>query len=180
MRTILLGLVILLVGSCATSGGPAKGSWRAGDRAYLAHGVWVGAAAWTPANFEDGEFVPANTAVRIVSIAAPCGVLETEGGRRIELCNDALESGVALDALLARMLGRRPVDVDDSDFAEDIAAGRLRLGMTREEVVLTRGWPSKRRTASLDAGVWEFAYNPWASRRIEFADGRVVAGRGVF
>ena len=73
------------------------------------------------------------------------------------------------------MLGAQPVDL--SQFSEDtqsaIRAGQPRRGMTKEEVLIARGFPPSHVTLSLDSDQWRFWQNRWNTIIVQFADGKV-------
>jgi hypothetical protein len=62
---------------------------------------------------------------------------------------------------------------------EAINDGRVERGMTREQVLMSLGYPPTHRTATTDLTVWTYWYNRWATYTVSFgADGRVQAISG--
>ena len=47
--------------------------------------------------------------------------------------------------------------------------------MTREQVILSLGYPATHRTASISAPEWTYWYNRWVTYKVEFDDKGVVA-----
>ena len=61
-----------------------------------------------------------------------------------------------------------------------IRDGRVERGMTREQVILSLGYPPTHRTPSTDASEWTYWYNHWVTYQVQFGpDGKVanVIGR---
>ncbi len=55
-----------------------------------------------------------------------------------------------------------------------IRDGRVERGMTREQVILSLGYPPTHRTASTDATTWVYWYNRWVTYNVQFGtDGQV-------
>ena len=55
-----------------------------------------------------------------------------------------------------------------------ITDGRVEQGMTREQVIMSLGYPPTHRTPSIDAPLWVYWYNRWVTFNVQFgADGLV-------
>jgi hypothetical protein len=55
-----------------------------------------------------------------------------------------------------------------------IKEGRVEQGMTRDQVIMSLGYPPAHRTPSLDAFEWTYWYNTWVTYRVQFGqDGKV-------
>ena len=69
--------------------------------------------------------------------------------------------------------------VDSARYNAFLRTGTLRLGMTKTQVLLTRGYPPGHETSSLDLPVWKY----WSSRFIIHSlafDGDILSkARGV-
>lgn len=62
---------------------------------------------------------------------------------------------------------------------EAIRDSRVEVGMTREEVLMSLGYPPTHRTPSLEASSWTYWYNRWVTYQVNFgADGRVTSVLG--
>ncbi len=67
-------------------------------------------------------------------------------------------------------LARFPRSVQDA-----IKDGRVEKGMTREQVVLSLGYPPTHRTPTLSAPTWTYWYNTWVTYQVVFDDAGVVS-----
>lgn len=62
---------------------------------------------------------------------------------------------------------------------EAIADGRVEKGMTRDQVLMSLGYPPTHRTASIEAPTWTYWYNRWVTYTVSFgSDGKVTAIAG--
>ena len=61
--------------------------------------------------------------------------------------------------------------------AHAIESGEVLKGMTKEQVLLARGYPPAHQTPSTDEDRWKFWSSRFVTEEIFFSNGRVVAGR---
>lgn len=54
--------------------------------------------------------------------------------------------------------------------------GRVEVGMTREQVLLSLGYPPTHRTASPDLTTWTYWYNRWLTYQVQFNGAGQVSG----
>lgn len=55
-----------------------------------------------------------------------------------------------------------------------ITDGRVEVGMTKEQVIMSLGYPPTHRTASTDLNTWTYWYNRWITYTVGFNDKGVV------
>jgi len=53
--------------------------------------------------------------------------------------------------------------------------GKVERGMTRDQVILSLGYPPADRTAALDGREWTYRYNRWVTYKVVFGDSGKVA-----
>lgn len=58
-------------------------------------------------------------------------------------------------------------------FAEAIRNGKIEKGMSREEVLMSWGYPVTARTPKLDNNTWIYLYEPFRSSRVIFVEQKV-------
>jgi hypothetical protein len=51
-----------------------------------------------------------------------------------------------------------------------ITDGRVERGMTRQQVIMSLGYPPTHRTASTDLNTWTYWYNRWVTYQVQFGD----------
>ncbi len=99
-----------------------------------------------------------------------------DSGRLIQIENVEDYSGQGIDGIYDRYFAESPVNLSgfgakDRNAIED---GEVMKGMTREEVLLARGYPPAHRTPSLDGELWTYWRNRFARQTVEFENGKVV------
>ena len=88
---------------------------------------------------------------------------------------------VNIQQLAARMLSVTPLDLSSlpSDLQASIRGGQLRLGMTKEQVIMTRGYPPAHATPSLELDRWTYWNSRVVKHTLAFEDGVLRRGRGL-
>ena len=93
------------------------------------------------------------------------GQLETT--QKIDLARRAEAAALETDPRIAFATFPKQVQ-------EAITDGRVERGMTKEQVIMSLGYPQTHRTASTDANTWIYWYNRWVTYQVQFgADGKV-------
>jgi hypothetical protein len=132
-------------------------------------------------NYMRGEFVPINTRVKLVSLAQREMVLELPSGQTVifEWVKDYTLRPLA--EIASELLGERPVPIEQlgGELATSVKSGELRLGMTKEQVLLTRGYPPRHRTPTLAENRWVYWSNRFVTLTLLFDDDILIEGRGI-
>ncbi len=148
---------------------------------YLAHNAWINPdGTLTAVNQQQtGRLISFGTELRIVSSKEGEIVVKIAGtNEMIKLVNDHAESFLPDQTAFARMLTK----ANKSSLAEGIAPetlakielGQVTVGMTKEEVILSQGFPMKGRTPHLDTTTWSFRLNDKTLRRVIYKNDKVV------
>jgi len=134
-------------------------------------------------NYWRGETVPINTKVVLESIGKKSFNLKfVDSGKTLKVENVEKHTKRSTAQLAKEMLSSQPTAIEKygKDMADAISSGTLRLGMTKTQVLLTRGYPPGHETPSLDAPVWKY----WSSRFVTHSlafDGDILKdGRGLY
>ena len=95
-------------------------------------------------------------------------------GQRIVIKNTEKYTQIEIDALMQRMFSEKKKSVGQHSAAVQNAINNCRIikGMTKNEVLIARGYPPAHATASLDGDTWQYWF-----RRLE--NGGVVFTNGV-
>ena len=64
-------------------------------------------------------------------------------------------------------------------FKEDIKAGNLRVGMTKKQVIQTRGYPPAHKTPTTKSNLWVYWSSRFVQLSVAFEDGKLARARGV-
>ena len=133
-------------------------------------------------NYAVGSLVPVNTAVTVVSLKGDRLVLKVDAmGQKITVENIAKHTKKSGAEVASLLLSEKKTDLDalPKPLAAAITSGTLRRGMTKEQVLLTRGYPPSHKTPSLEGDSWLFWRNRFASDAVVFRDGVVVEAKGA-
>jgi hypothetical protein len=134
-------------------------------------------------NYWVGETLPINTKVQLVKVSLGRFTLKRlDTGAKIDVVN--VEKYTKRDTLqLAReMLADQPTHIDlyGKEMADAISSGTPRLGMTKTQVLLARGYPPSHETPSLDGPNWKYWNNRWVTHLFVF-DGNILReARGLY
>jgi len=132
-------------------------------------------------NYWRGTLIPINTQVTLLSVGDENMLLRLGNGEVLKVVNVERFSRRDMTHIARAMLSPRliPIEKFDEATANAIKGGNLKMGMTKEQVVMTRGFPPGHKTPSTDADVWTY----WSSRfvvdTLVFDHGALTQGRGV-
>jgi len=190
----LCRLLIFLIATLATLGGGGIASAAdsigyfaaiksdtpptAGKHFYTRHCFMYSRGSAETINYWFGDLVPINTPVTLVSLFSKSMILRLPNGREVEIENVKKFSGEEMSTIARNLLAtqRVPLDQFDEATAKAIKEGEVKMGMTKEQVIMARGYPPKRRTPSLDGDIWIYWTSHYIRRRIEFRNGVVIKG----
>jgi hypothetical protein len=134
-------------------------------------------------NYWRGDLVPINTKVVLEKLRKNDFTLKlVDGGATIKVANEQDHTKRDTAQLAREMLSEQPIAIDlyGAEMAEAIRTGTLRLGMTKTQVLLARGYPPGHETPSLDGSIWKY----WSSRFVIHTlafDGNILReGRGLY
>ncbi len=182
--TILPLVLALFASGCASIGGgavPESVHDMVGGEYFTRHGLRQEKNRWRSTNYGRGTLVPVNTKVRVDDITSSTIRLTiVASGEALKLSNIEKYTGGGVDLLAERTLSTEPTDLSGFKFQKDIKVGTLRLGMTKEEAILARGYPPVHRTYSTEDDRWIYWQNRFVTQTVVFADGKLVAGRNIY
>jgi len=154
-----------------------------GESYYLRHCLtYENAKPWRTTNYWVGLLVPINSKVTLVSQSTKKMQIRVEKTNQfIDIENVQEYSQKDIATIAKNMLTRQPVPIDkfDEKVAKNIGSGMLTLGMTKEQVVMTRGYPPGHKTPSLDGDRWQYWNSRFVIQTLVFQDGVLAQGRGL-
>lgn len=153
-----------------------------GNVYFLRHTLSFERDTWPVTNYWRGDRMPINTRVELLKIGRKSfSIRAIESGQELEIENIEKYSQKTPDELAAQMLAdqRIPIEKLGEERARDIENGMLRLGMTKEEAIMTRGYPPSHKTPSTDVDTWIYWNSRFAQQTIVFSDNLLVEGRGI-
>jgi len=174
VRSLLAGAFALAF--LAGCGGPSPIEHFEGNRAFTQINLWVDGNRSLATNYRVETRVPINTEVEIRDTSSEVIVFYVpELDREIHLENIPGYTELDISELYDRYFGDSPVDLSefDSETRDAIESGRIEIGMSRDAVLLARGYPPAHRTPSLDENRWTYWRNRFARQAVHFSGGEV-------
>ena len=153
----------------------------AGQEYFARHTFMYEKGVHNATNYWRGTLVPINTRVYLISIDAKSMLLRLDNGETVRVENVPEYTRTDISTIARRMLSRTPVPIERFDKATTAAIknGVLRFGMTREQVIMARGYPPAHETPSLDQDSWKYWSNRFVIQTIVFENGTLARGRGI-
>ncbi|HSP97816.1 MAG TPA: outer membrane protein assembly factor BamE [Candidatus Dormibacteraeota bacterium] len=183
MRRAAIPLLLLLVVACHPQVPPdVLRQWQ-GPQRYTCCNLHYEGPAINDANYTVGALLPLGTPVTVKGMTSD-SVTFAAGATELTLTHAYGTQQESAQQYFAKVL----VDADPrarlATFSPSVQAainnGRVEKGMTREQVVLSLGYPPTHRTATLDQATWTYWYNRWVTYTVTFdANGYVSAIEGT-
>ena len=137
-------------------------------------------------NYARGTVVPVNTGVQLVGVGRSAITVELARpggarGARLVVENVPKYTRVDVNTLFGMLLSEQPLDLSHvrPEFIAAMQAGLPRLGMTKQEVVMARGYPPSHATPSLDLDRWVYWSSRFVKQTLAFENNVLVRGRGL-
>jgi hypothetical protein len=150
-----------------------------GGTYYLRHNIKTERNVYNTTNYWRGDFYQVNARARVLHIGSDHMLMEMEESGETISVDISKHGRRGMPVVAKNMLSPAPVPLEkfNADMQANIKAGEVKLGMTREQVIITRGWPPAHKTSSLAANKWKY----WSSRFVtvtyEFEKDILVKGR---
>jgi hypothetical protein len=167
-------LAALLLAGCASTP-KAISSSLAEDRTYKTQvNMWADRGVRVHGtNYKRGDLIPLGTEVEIQSAKKRVIVftVPSRANQTLQLVNDH-GAGVNLVQLFERTFDREAPGYAGASgkIREAIEQGDIIKGMTRDQVLLSRGYPPRNRTPSLELDRWRYWDHRFSTRLIHFGD----------
>jgi len=154
---------------------------EAGKEYYTRYNFWHEKKKHKTTNYSRGVLVPVNTKVTLLSIGKKKIKLEIEG-QPVTLVNAKKHTQRGTDEIAAELLSLTEISLSEvnQELLDDMKNGVLRLGMTKEEVLITRGYPPRHKTPSTKANRWVYWNNRFVQHTLVFRDDKLAEGRELF
>lgn len=181
LRMATAAALAALIAACAGTGGSGGAGGGAiegvaGKTVYTQRNLWVIQGEHEATNYRMGEMIPVNSKVRIEGTGRrTIEATALDSGRSFTIVNVAEYTRQDIRGIYDRYFGASPVDMSGftADERRAIEAGRVERGMSKDAVLIARGYPPAHATASIEQDEWRF----WKGRHntvlVRFDDGRV-------
>lgn len=156
-----------------------------GEQYYMRHCLrYETGKAWETTNYwtDSSILVPINSKVTLTSLSKKSMQIKVEKtGQALTINNIQKYTQKEMAEIAKAMLTRTEVPIEkfDEKIAKNIRNGVLALSMTKEQVVMTRGYPPSHKTPSLDVDTWQYWDNRFVTHAYVFEDGVLTKGRGL-
>lgn len=170
----LLSAAVLL-GACG--GGPSPIAEHEGSTVYTQVSMWAENDQHLTTNYSAGYHIPPNTQVEIRNSNREAIVMHIpELDRTVRIVNAAQHTEMDIAGIYDRYFGDSPVDLGrfDEQTRDYIKRGEVKEGMSKEAVLLARGYPPTHRTPSTDVNSWTYWHNRFGRNIVHFEDGEVA------
>ncbi|MDF9826668.1 hypothetical protein M2103_001668 [Ereboglobus sp. PH5-5] len=150
-----------------------------GKEYYLRYCIWHENDAHNTTNYTRGDLVPANTKVTLLELSGRRMTIRiSTTGATVKIDNAEKFTRKNMKIIARNMLSPTEVSIS-KEFADSIRNGELRIGMTKEEAIMARGWPPAHKTGSLTRDTWTYWSSRFVTQAVVFKDGKLDAGRGI-
>jgi len=154
-----------------------------GEQYYLRHCLtYEIGKPWRTTNYWVGILVPINSKVTLTSLGSKKMQIRIEKTNQVlDIENIEKHSRKDMATIAQNLLSRQAVPIEkfDEKTAKNIRNGILAPGMTKEQVVMTRGYPPGHKTPSLEIDTWIYWSNVVVNHKYIFQDGVLAEGYGL-
>jgi len=176
IKLISLALMTLVLGGCATVQLNSQQQTLIDNSTtlYTQVGMWTEKGNVIATNYKRGEHIPVNSQVVITDVNAST-ITFSYAGSSVTLKNIEKFTKVDVVTLMTRTFSAEPVNLTKFSALEqaEIEKGDVVLGMSKDAVITSRGFPPAHRTASLQLDSWRFWQNRFGTIVYEFEQGKV-------
>jgi len=180
--TLCVGLAMVVAGCRAALTPQALQTYQS-RTLYTCCNIHYESGDINDANYYVGTTLPAGTGAHVDG-AGRDSITFSAGGVQLTLAHkygtDQESFQQYIDKVLVAEDPKARLATYPRAVQDAVREGRVEKGMTREQVLLSLGYPPTHRTPSLTLPEWTYWYNRWVTYKVQFdADGRVsnVIGR---
>lgn len=132
-------------------------------------------------NFSRGSLLPVNTPIKILGYSAKMVEFEALDSGTIFQMRKHGKTILSSEEWAKRQFSSNTVNIKQFNKKEQdaILAGQYIPGMTKEAVLISRGYPPKHATPSLKSNTWKYWSNRWITRNVNFSDDKVMNVKGI-
>lgn len=149
-----------------------------GHQYYTAYNFKVENDRYRTTNYWRGEMIPINTSVRLVKLQRDKMILEIDG-HDITVENVEKYSRRSMDEIAYGMLSRHKVRTRGK-FKREINSGIWRRGMSKADVIKTRGYPPGHQTSSTESNYWKYWDSRFSHDTFVFRNGKLIDGPDIY
>jgi len=149
-----------------------------GETYYTQFSLFHEKRAWPITNYRKGLLVSVNTQVTFLKASSKEIVVKLPDGGTLKIVNIERYSGENIEGVFNCIFGKEKVDLAKFSIAEkeNIMAGTVDVGMSKDAVVKALGYPPKHNwTPNLEGegNEWRYWKNRYGTMLVSFTDGKV-------
>jgi hypothetical protein len=130
------------------------------------------------ANYFVGSTLPAGTPVQVQAMTGS-SVTFIGDGKKLTVVHQYGRDQESMQQWVSKLLvaddPRAKLARFPKSAQQAVHDGRVEKGMTREQVIMSLGYPPTHRTASTTSNEWTYWYNRWVTYKVQFDDKGVVS-----
>jgi hypothetical protein len=150
---------------------------------FLRSTLYFEGGEYVATNYARGVAVPINTPVKIDLIKGNSIKLHRiDTGDKLEIKNVEKYSQKSVTELASLIFSAEQTQLErlPEELATAIRSGTMRKGMTKEQVLMARGYPPVHETPSIDSDRWVYWSSRFVKLTIVFNKDRLIEGRGIY
>ncbi len=177
LKKILTTVCLLLLVSCRVVTLPQETQAKIENRIpfYTQLNMWTEKGLVFSTNYKRGALIPLNTKVFISNVSSDT-IVFSFGSADLKLINVEKHSRMNIEKLLNRTFKPQPKDLAPFSPLEKTAIenGDVTPGMSKQAVVLARGYPPANHTPSLELNAWRYWQHRFNTINVVFKHNKVV------
>jgi outer membrane protein assembly factor BamE (lipoprotein component of BamABCDE complex) len=158
----------------------ASGASAEAAKRYTSYNLWYEhPLKLASTGYSKGTLLPAGTEVADLKVSAKALEFKLASGQKLKMIFTAKHHpGFSAESFSQRLFTSKDFAALTAGMSaaeiEAIKAGQLREGMSREAVLVARGYPPESKTRTLDGDEWSYQASRWGSETVRFKDGKLT------
>jgi len=175
-RAIAACCAALVLAGCTSMGGPSPIADKEGQSVYTQRNLWFHEGEHITTNYQAGTKLDVNSRVTITGSSGETIQIETADGTQYTIVNVADYTKKDIAGIYDRYFAKSKVDLDRFSAKERRAIdnGRINKGVSKEALLIARGYPPAHETPSTDSDSWRYWKKRHDTMIVEFENGRVA------
>src|SRR5579862_488386 len=178
MRRVVIVLGIMAMAGCKPALSPQVLQSYQARTLYTCCNIHSETGFIYDANYCVGTLIPFGSPAKVESAERKTVTFDA-GGTKLHVQQYYTEQQQSFQQFLDKLLVPDDPKLTAAHFPRAVQAaikdGRVEKGMTREQVLMSLGYPPMHRTPSLDATTWTYWYNSWVTYDVAFGDDGLVS-----
>jgi len=171
MRRLFGLFVLLVVAGCTPALSPQQLAQYQGRTLYTCCNMHYEGENLSDANYYVGALLPFGSAAQVEGSGRGT-VIFTANGTKFYLAHSYGAAQESFEQYLNKVLVPEDPKARFATFSPSVQAAiqesRVEKGMTREQVIMSIGYPPTHQTPDLNATQWRYWYNRWVTYIVEF------------